>query len=705
MPISTEQIQTLEEAKIKIKQSRDNFRTLFDSIKNLIFILDRKGIILKVNKIVPDMLGYSEEEIVGQNVIFLYPQDQRKETESILADMSSVDIQTCRIPLITKGRIRVYVETTINTAIWNDKEVLLWISQDITEKTIIERMREEARKRAIIIKEITIAANRIDNLAELSEIILDRTLEFLDFERGGIYLRKENADVAEIFYSKNIDYKLMKKVRKINIHEEPHLSVFGTQKAIILGNYAEIRPYISQKYGIKALVSIPLIAGKVVIGALTIMKNSEYQFSDFERNTLITIGQELGNAIKKMQYRQQLQESRDNLEKRVKERTKDLITLTHKLQNEVYEKKKAEEKYRNLFENVGECILFLNPDEKILMVNKTSEKIFGLKKRSIIGTKFDKFVDAKNLSKVKNHTSISKKGRKSTYEIEIIRPDGEIRNIVVTATPQYDKKSVFIGTLGIFRDITEQKIAEKKSKELELKMFSQSKMASLGEIATGIAHEINQPLFYINTIIQTLLEDFELNDVDKKDAIQGLQNSEIQVQRIVSIIQHLRIFGRADDKYTVDVNLNEVMENSLLILGEKFKHHQIKLNKKIEKDLPDVQANPNQMEQVFLNLFQNSIHALEKNETDAEIEISITNDFQENCIILNFSDNGMGIPKEIKEQIFEPFFTTKEVGKGTGLGLSIVYGIVTDHGGEITCESEVGKRTNFRIVFPVKKID
>jgi len=135
-------------------------------------------------------------------------------------------------------------------------------------------------------------------------------------------------------------------------------------------------------------------------------------------------------------------------------------------------------------------------------------------------------------------------------------------------------------------------------------------------------------------------------------------------------------------------------------LGKKLEANNIMVEKNIEDDLPSVFGNENQLEQVFINLFQNATDAFDRNQKDAKITIDIY--LHGNCksLIIDFSDNGMGIKKEIQEKIFEPFFTTKEVGKGTGVGLSIVYGIIREHRGEIICRSNSGLGTLFRMSFP-----
>lgn len=257
--------------------------------------------------------------------------------------------------------------------------------------------------------------------------------------------------------------------------------------------------------------------------------------------------------------------------------------------------------------------------------------------------------------------------------------------------------------ISIKEDITLDKKSYDDMKKIELKMFSQSKLASLGEVATGIAHEINQPLTYINTVIQTLLEEIEDEDIDFKLLNTRLKNSGEQVNRITKIINHLRMYGRQDELINETIDFSEVLDNALLIISERLRLNNINLKIEIDQDINLLYGNPLQIEQVFLNFFTNAIDAFDEDKNNRNIVIHISAD--KTKIIVEFSDNGKGIPNTIREKIFEPFFTTKKVGKGTGLGLSIIYGIIKQHNGEITCTSNVGEGTKFTIVFSLSKTE
>ncbi len=246
-------------------------------------------------------------------------------------------------------------------------------------------------------------------------------------------------------------------------------------------------------------------------------------------------------------------------------------------------------------------------------------------------------------------------------------------------------------------DLALQQRLEQERREVEIKMLSQAKLASLGEIATGIAHEINQPLTYIQIILQSTARDIAQDELDVNELSADLQESTRQVRRITTIIDHLRTFGRADSGEMADLSLPDILGNALILYREKLRAGSITLETQLSAELPAIHGNASQLEQVFINLIQNAIDALDG---VSKPRITVLFHHHDGRATIHFSDNGHGLKAEIATKIFEPFFTTKPIGKGTGLGLSIVYGIVTDHNGTIECQSRPGHGCRFVITLP-----
>ena len=264
---------------------------------------------------------------------------------------------------------------------------------------------------------------------------------------------------------------------------------------------------------------------------------------------------------------------------------------------------------------------------------------------------------------------------------------------------QLDEKNRLLLTANrqLEADLTLQQRLQQERREVEVKMLSQAKLASLGEIATGIAHEINQPLTYISMILQSTVRDIARDRVNLKELNEELQESSRQVQRISKIIHHLRTFGRADSGEMVEVSLPVVLDNTLILYRQKLHINSIGLTITADPDLPAVCGNPTQLEQVLINLLQNSFDALAGVEAPA---ITVEFAARDGRVVTTFADNGCGLDESVAAKMFEPFFTTKPIGKGTGLGLSIVYGIVSDHGGTIECLSQPGAGCRFVLTLP-----
>lgn len=255
-------------------------------------------------------------------------------------------------------------------------------------------------------------------------------------------------------------------------------------------------------------------------------------------------------------------------------------------------------------------------------------------------------------------------------------------------------------TERLTQEMSERQRIDDARRAAETGMLAQSKLAAIGQVATGVAHEIGQPLTYIDGMIQTVREDIELDAFDSRHALEVLAESHKQVERITNIIQHLRTFGRTDETQRRPFSIKVALDNAVLLIGERLRLGNIQLEIQADEDLPLINGNTNQLEQVFINLFQNAADAFQDEKANQEITVNLRCSDDIATIKIDFSDNGMGIAPEYLGRIFDPFFSSKEVGKGTGLGLSIVYGIIHNHNGTITCSSKLDEGTTYSITLP-----
>ena len=259
-------------------------------------------------------------------------------------------------------------------------------------------------------------------------------------------------------------------------------------------------------------------------------------------------------------------------------------------------------------------------------------------------------------------------------------------------------KALQVANQQLADDLELQEKLERQNRESELKMMAQARLASLGQISTGIAHEINQPLTYIKISLEATARDIKNHSLNELELQRDLQESLKQINRISLIIDHLRTFGRSNCDNISKMSLPAALDSALILFKQKIKNKNMTLKIDCPPDLPMVNANICKLEQVFTNLLQNSIDALE-DQGDREISVSFHQNKDQ--VVTKFADNGPGIALETVDKIFEPFFTTKETGKGTGLGLSIIYGIISEFKGTIECQSTPREGCAFLITLPI----
>ncbi len=248
-----------------------------------------------------------------------------------------------------------------------------------------------------------------------------------------------------------------------------------------------------------------------------------------------------------------------------------------------------------------------------------------------------------------------------------------------------------------------QKQLAEARREDELKMLEQSKLAMLGETSASIAHEINNPLAYLVGVMD--LWALRLNrkqTLDPQEFQESLKEAQQQAERITSIVQHLRNFGRSDAGGMQHYRINAPLDGALLLLRHSLSRANISLEVEIAENLPELKGNPGHLEQVLLNLLGNARDALEEHGGGTVRVTAQALESDPTQLELQVTDDGPGIPQEVQQRIFTAFYTTKPAGKGTGLGLSICQGIVQNLGGTLSCHSEVGKGTAFRIQVPLQ---
>jgi C4-dicarboxylate-specific signal transduction histidine kinase len=231
-------------------------------------------------------------------------------------------------------------------------------------------------------------------------------------------------------------------------------------------------------------------------------------------------------------------------------------------------------------------------------------------------------------------------------------------------------------------------------------------MTTLGVMAAGMAHEINQPLNVIQVCADFFLKMLNRGATIEDEDLRTMANDIVaNVDRAAGVIKHVRDFARQSELVHSKVNINDPIKDVFKVFGHQLKVHDIETVLDLDPDIPNIMAEHNRLEQVLINLVSNAIDAMdEKNDQpgsqDSSKRLSIKSFVENDQVIVHVKDTGTGMSEEVKHKIFEPFFTTKKVGKGTGLGVSISYGIVKDYSGSIEIDSEIGTGTTFILRVP-----
>ncbi|MCB4756606.1 MAG: PAS domain S-box protein [Elusimicrobia bacterium] len=355
------------------------------------------------------------------------------------------------------------------------------------------------------------------------------------------------------------------------------------------------------------------------------------------------------------------------------------------------ELRKSETLNRSLIEHIPQRIFLKDRNSGYISCNTSYARDLGIKPEEIAG-KDDFAFHPRELAegyRADDH-AVMESGNLKDIE-EHYQAAGKEMWIHTIKVPFHDKENNVIGVLGIFQDITERK-------KLEAMLHQSEKLSAVGQLAAGVAHEINNPLGIILGFAQSIKSQAS-SDPSLSTALEFIEKEAL---RCKDLVQNLLVFSRSSRQdQQEEVDIKNAVEESLSLILAQSRVKDVELIKDLKEDLPPLVANKNQIQQIIINLCNNAMDAMPEKGT-----LTVRTDrLQKNgsdWIVVEVSDTGAGIPEEIQSRIFEPFFTTKEVGKGTGLGLSLVFEIVQRHKGTIDVKSEVGKGTTFTIYLPVQ---
>jgi len=355
---------------------------------------------------------------------------------------------------------------------------------------------------------------------------------------------------------------------------------------------------------------------------------------------------------------------------------------------------KAEEKFLKYFNgNPKPMIIIELAEGRYTDVNASFVRFTGYSRKDVIGRKTTDFYWIQSDTRVRFLETVCDRGRVYDLEIEFRTKSGETCSALFAAeTITIDGQPHLLCSMN---DITEHKRAEDEKRQLEQKAQATSRLASVGEMAAGVAHEINNPLTGVIGFAQLLMAREDVPPDIRSD----LAVINDGAQRVAGIVRTLLAFSRQTKPQRRYVDINELIESTLALRAYHLRVNNIEVVTQLAPDLLETVADPGQIQQVILNLIVNA--EMEMKLAHGKGKLTITTEKSDNTIKICVKDNGPGITPEVMDKIFDPFFTTREVGQGTGLGLSLCYGIVTEHKGKIYAESKPGKGATFVVELPI----
>jgi PAS domain S-box-containing protein len=345
---------------------------------------------------------------------------------------------------------------------------------------------------------------------------------------------------------------------------------------------------------------------------------------------------------------------------------------------------------QNILHFSENAIAVIGKNEEFISWNESAERIFGYTKKEILGKKSSFLLPDGDKYKEELKSIISevdKKGSSKIIDTERKTKDNEIIPVQLHVAKLPGKDNEYTGRTVVITDVREVR-------RLRQQVDQSEKLAVIGQLAAGVAHEIGNPLASISSLVQILQRRCE-REFQK---IQ-LNNIKSNIDRIAKIVRELVDLSRPPSHDQVFTQVSEVIKTALGIVKYDKRVKKVEFKTELAKGLPSVKIVPDQLLQVFINMLINSLDAIE-----GEGIITVKTSMDNNNIIINIIDNGCGIAKDDIGKIFDPFYTTKEVGKGTGLGLSVSYGIIKKFNGNISVTSKVGEGCNFKIQIPFYKV-
>ena len=643
--VSFEQIEHRME---DVRRLEARYRDLIEHSPEMIYQLNKAGQFVHVNKTGLDKLGYTLEEMFQMHLWDLVPQGREAEVLAYLERLVAQGRSTIETVFVAADGHPIDVEIH-STALFEIGGGLVHsraFVRDVTERRLLEEQIHRYTTR-------------------LEQAVNERTQQLVASQERYKALFDLVADSVFMVGEDGVIVAVNKREEQALGYSEQQVVGSSILDVILPAHHEEMRSLLAKIHSGERQVPTQEITVRDAAGKETPVEMDVILVRGSDHTWVMV---QLRDITDRKRLERQMHTYQQELEAKVSERTREIEETKQYLEN--------------LLENANDVIYTLDSEQCFTYVN-SKVLAWGYAKEDLLGRPYLGLLSKRHRGRrLKSTLDI---GVKQVYEVEVLTKSGEPRSVMVSVSPLHGVDGEILGVLGIARDMTD-------TKKLEQQIRNSEKLASVGKLAAGVAHEINNPLGGILNCLYNMRKG-TLSPSRQEEYLASMEDGLRRVQRIV---RQLLDFSQQHNPELALADINQVVNRVLLLTDHLFIPHRVRLETDLAVGMPELMIDRHMMEQVLMNLVLNAIQAMRNGGV-----LSIRTTVEEDQCLVRVQDSGCGISSSVLPRIFDPFFTTKNEGEGTGLGLSVSLGIVERHGGRIGVESEVGKGTTFTVSIPL----
>jgi PAS domain S-box-containing protein len=666
----------LREIQKKQELQTELFEQTFNSVNAAVFVLDAKvpPLVIDCNRAASEIFGYKKSEMVGRPTTLLHVSDQslRKFQAKLYPTIEKQKYFNLEFEMKRKDGSVFYSEHRVTQLLDNDGQRIGWVSviTDITER---KRAEEERVKYATRLQTLQSHASQLSSAKDIGTIVrytLDAMEFTLGFEHVDFLLVENDAlqakgtrGISVVFSSQPLNGRGLT-VKAANTKTTLRIPDTGKEPA-----YVDPKGY--DWTGPPTVLSeliVPVLIDAEVVAVLCVDSTRTDNFNDNDQRLLETLATHVGSALDRLRREAKLRSYLEDLERLVSERTKEVT--------------ESENRLRMVTDALPSLITYVDSEQRYRFNNAAFEEWFGVTPSELAGQHVSDLIGEQAYQAIRGHIETVLSGRKVSFETELTYKDGRTRYVSATFVPDFGEHGEVRGTFNLVNDITARK-------RMEEALLRSERMATIGELAAMVGHDLRNPLQGIAGATYNLKTHLGRRvDGETKEALEMIEQD---IQHSDKIINDLLEYSREIHLDCTETSAKSITKDALAHVKIPAKirivdstHNQSKLMVDTEK-----------IRRVFVNLIKNAVDAMPKGGT-----LRITSKKTDSKLEITFADTGTGMTKENIDKLWSPLFTTK--AQGMGFGLPIVKRFVEAHGGSIRVESKVGKGSTFTVTLPIR---